>query len=129
MDKKMNVSSRDALILKTIEPILKEIEDTKKRQTVLDFWMKDCKRYMEQYESLAQDVKNEKTSLKEGCEVVKTITNYVLKKADDIDLLLDDRKIIKKIKHAFRELCGTWPYKSKVATRGLEKPRGLFSLT
>ncbi len=115
---------RDILIRKHMEPLLEEIEDSSKRQKVLDFWMKDCKKYMEQCESLSQDIENKRISLTDACQRLKIITDHMLQRGDEIEILLDNKKIIKKIKQTFRILCGIWPYKSKIVKRGFEKPRG-----
>jgi SAM-dependent methyltransferase len=111
-------------IKEVIKPILEEIKDPIKNQKVSDFFMIDCKKYIEQSETLTQDIKDNKVSLDAACRRFNVITEDIFRKGDKIELFLDDKIITKKIKHAFRILCGAWLHQGKITRRGFEKPRG-----
>lgn len=121
MDK---IEFSDVLLKKQIDPILAEIGDFEKRMRVSDFFMKDCKQFMNDCASLSEDMKNKKVSLENACQRFDTITDNIFKKGDEIDLLLDNKIIIKKIKQIFRNSCGLWLHEGKITRRGYEKPRG-----
>ena len=121
MDK---IEFSDDLIKKQIDPILEEIKDPEKRMRVSDFFMKDCKKFMEECESLSKDMENKRVPLEDACRRFDPITDNIFEKGNEIDLLLDDKIIIKKIKQVFRSFCCFWLHKGKIAKRGYEKPRG-----
>jgi hypothetical protein len=51
---------RDVLIRKYIKPIVDNIEDSSIKQKVIEFWTKDCKKYMNQVDSLTKSIKKKK---------------------------------------------------------------------
>lgn len=115
---------RDMLIQTHIEAILNKIDNDEKRQKVLEFWTKDFKKYITDFNSVSRDIKNKKISLNDACKKLNVMNNAVLRKSDETELLLDDKKLAKKIKEIFRIMCGPWAYKGNIVKRAFEKPRG-----
>lgn len=115
---------RDVSIRKYIKPIVDNIEDSSIKQKVIEFWTKDCEKYINQIDSLTKNIKKKAISLEDACKKTETITDNILQKGDKLESLLADRIIVKKIKETFRLLCGPWAYKGKIVKRAFEKPRG-----
>lgn len=115
---------REILIKINIKEIIDKINDDIKKQKILNFWLKDFKRYMNEFASLSMEVKNRQTSLSNGSDKLKKITNDILQKGDNLDQFLCDTIISKKTKKIFRSLCGLWAYQGKIVKRAFEKPKG-----
>lgn len=115
---------RNILIQTSIEPFINDIKDAEKKQKTLTFWLKDFKKYMSDFDFLERDIKNKQISLPEGCKKLKNMTDSILQKADELEVLLNDRVITKKIKATLRLLCGPWAYQGEIVKRAFKKPRG-----
>jgi extracellular factor (EF) 3-hydroxypalmitic acid methyl ester biosynthesis protein len=123
--KKKDISIlRDVLIRSTIDPILDAIDDAVVKKKVLGFWERDIKKYMDQLDLLTEAIKSNKISLIDAYSKGSPVSNNIMEKANEIESLVNNRTISKKMKEAFRFLCGPWAYKGKIVKRGYEKPRG-----
>ena len=123
--KKKDISIlRDILIRSTIDPILDAIDEPAVNKKVLEFWECDIKKYMDQLDLLAEAIKGEKISLIDAYQKGAPVSDSIIKKAGEIESLISNKVILRKMKEAFRFLCGLWAYRGKIVKRGYEKPRG-----
>lgn len=114
---------RKKLIKIQIEKLLSEIRDVKIRDMVSNFFLEDLLEYVNEIIKLIPYFSREECS--EGLEekLARLNTQFLLK-GYCLEELLADKKNMQKIKDNFRELIGTWTYKSVIMKRAFEKPRG-----
>ena len=114
---------RSVLIKNNLNLLLQKVADEKARDLVSAYWNSDFKEYMNK---LVRAVKlSEQGEDKEDvCKEVNRFNEAIMQAGDALEIRLNDRILIKKIKKVFREVCGPWVYKAEIVKHAFEKPRG-----
>lgn len=115
---------RRELINTQIVGLLAEIKSNELRKQISDFFLKDVLNYINQLLILASDLSHRKEYSLDSQKYFDHLTTQILLKGFCLEELLDDKKIMDKVKDNFRKLVGTWIYKSTIVKRAFEKPRG-----
>jgi len=115
---------RNMLIQRHSEQVLSRISNAKFREQVMDFLMSDCKEYIGRFESISKSLADNRISKREADDRIKHITDEILQIGDKLETLLDNKIATKRMKEAFRAVCGPLAYKGDVVRRAFEKPRG-----
>jgi hypothetical protein len=96
------------------------------RREISSFFLKDTLEYLVRLNKITYNFKfiKNKTDLRRLEKDFFESTDKILSKAYKLEILLNNKALVKKIKQAFRDLVERWIYKGKIVKRGYEKPRG-----
>ena len=124
LDETHAVLLRKELIKTQISELLRDIKSSQIKREVSHFFLKDVLDYISRIIKLIPDLsKQEKYSL-ELEKYLDHLNIQILLKGYCLEMLLSNEQIVKRIKETFRQLVGTWIYKSVVLKRAFERPRG-----
>jgi hypothetical protein len=117
---------RKLIIMQHMVNVLKLIDknDTDTTEKLSEFFTNDLLGYIKYFEELRSSLSKNLISINDSYDVFKYITDKVLSRADKIELSIDKKVVMKKIKESFRSLCGLLVYRGKIVKRAFEKPRG-----
>ncbi|RJP29200.1 MAG: hypothetical protein C4533_05215 [Candidatus Omnitrophota bacterium] len=114
---------RTILIKNSLKSLLNKVGDKKTQDLISNFWNVDFKDYMNKLVKMAQSLEQGEDKEKIYKEIV-TINDNIVQKGDELENQLNNKILIKKVKKAFREICGPWVYKAEIVKHAFEKPRG-----
>jgi len=115
---------RLALIKLYTGSTLEKLQDAESKEKVWNYWNKDFKKFLDKLIEVSDNLYSANIDKKKAEEIITEISDTVLHKGDELEICLNNEIIIKKVKRAFRELCGPWVYRSKIVKHAFEKPRG-----
>jgi SAM-dependent methyltransferase len=115
---------RKELIKMQINSFLDEIDSLQIKKQIYDFFLEDVLHYINQIISCVSLHNRHKEYSLELQRDFDRFTTEILLKGYCLEELLSDKKIMQRVKDRFRQLVGTWIYKSIIVKRGFEKPRG-----
>src|SRR3989338_1620215 len=115
---------RKELIKTEISGLLNEINPSEVREQISCFFLKDVLGYISEIIKLISIQSRHREYSLELQKEFDRLTTKILLKGYCLEELLIDRKIMQKVKDRFRQLIGTWIYKSMIVKRAYEKPRG-----
>ncbi|MDP8298041.1 MAG: methyltransferase domain-containing protein [Candidatus Orphnella occulta] len=115
---------QDILIQRHLEQAISKVDNPELREKVTCFIAKDCKEYICKFDAISRGLKNSSITKDEADNRVKNITDSILQKGNNLESLIDNKVAIKKVKEAFRAICGPLGYKGRVVKRAFDKPRG-----
>lgn len=107
-----------------INDILLMTNNIKVKKKISDFLIKDVKTYVDKLVGLESEIESASITLNEANKIFSSYTNQIIRKAEELELNVNGL-ILKNIKETFREILKNSPvYKSLIARRGHDKPRG-----
>jgi len=115
---------RSIWIHKAIEPTIDKISNAEIKKKVFNFFTLDCKKYVSQLDVLTSKMKDAEISLDEACRRSEKFTDSIIEKGHELESLLEDKILVRKLKETFRIVLGPWGYRGKILKRAFEKPRG-----
>lgn len=115
---------RKELIKTEISSLLNEINPSEVKEQISCFFLKDVIDYITEIIRLISIQSRQREYSLELQKEFDRLTTKVLLKGYCLEELLIDKKIVQKVKDRFRQLVGTWIYKSMIVKRAFEKPRG-----
>jgi len=115
---------RKELIKAQIAELVDEIKEPEMKTLVSDFFLKDMLTHISEVIKIIQHLSEEKQYSEIMERSLDHLNTQILLKGYCLEELMPDRKIMQKVKDKFRQLIGTWIYKSSIVKRGFEKPRG-----
>lgn len=115
---------RKELIKIQTERLLSEIKDIETKKMVSNFFLKDLLEYINEVIKLIPYFSREDKYSEDLEKRLEQLNTRFLLKGYCLEELLADKKNMQKVKDNFRELVGTWAYKSVIMKRAFEKPRG-----
>ncbi|MDD5610073.1 MAG: class I SAM-dependent methyltransferase [Candidatus Omnitrophica bacterium] len=110
--------------IKITPPALSNINDPDSKKRIDGFWNKDFKGYLDKLIKISDALDRGELDKEEAVASVTDISEAIFHAGDELEAFLNNKVIIKKIKKAFRELCGPWVYRSKIVKHAFDKPRG-----
>ncbi|MCM8824483.1 MAG: PilZ domain-containing protein [Candidatus Omnitrophica bacterium] len=124
LGEKERAELRKELIKIKTESLLSGIKDIEIKKIVSDFFLKDLLEYINEIIKLIPYFSIEEMYSEDLEKKLEQLNTQFLLKGHCIEELLSDKKNMEKVKDNFRELVGTWAYKSVIMKRAFEKPRG-----
>jgi len=115
---------REELIKSQIRGLLNEVKDSEAKKHIFHFFLKDMLDYVNEVVRLIPHLSKEGEYSLELEKKIDYLNNQILLKGYSLDVLLSDRRIMQRVKDNFRQLIGTWVYKSAIVKRAFDKPRG-----
>lgn len=115
---------RKKLIEAQISGLLNEITSPELRLQIANFFLKDLLNYVNGIEKLIEHVSRKKEYSLEFEKNLDHLNILISLKGYCLEELLSHIPIMKKVKKNFRQLIGTWVYKSIIVKRAFEKPKG-----
>ncbi|MCX7661196.1 MAG: PilZ domain-containing protein, partial [Candidatus Omnitrophica bacterium] len=115
---------RKELIRIKVFSLLNEIKEEKLKEIATNFFLKDLLEYIERILKIISRISKEKEYNYQIEKELEELNNEIVLKGHSLEESLKDKKIIQKVKENFRELIGTWAYRSIIMKRAFEKPRG-----
>jgi hypothetical protein len=114
---------RKSLVYKQLRFVIKNVKDKKAKKEIVKF-SKFFKQYLLDLFALTSDIEKKKVSLNDAYNKLSILTNGIMKRGDALDVSINNRMLMKKLKQDFRTLVGCWAYKSLIVKRSFDKPRG-----
>ena len=115
---------RKELVKAQCHRILSGINDTKTKNIVSSFFLKDILEYINDVIKLIYQM-SMRNNYSEALEnKLENLNTQFLLNAYSAEQLLSDKRSRQKIKESFRQLAGSWVYKSMIMKRAFDKPRG-----
>jgi len=124
LDESSKSRLRKELIKTQIDELLKEIKSSEVKEQTLQFFLKDILSYIKEITGIAEEFSYQKKYSSDLQKKFDDLTTQILLKGYCLEELFEDKKITQRIKDNFRQLVGTWIYKSAIVKRAYEKPRG-----
>lgn len=124
LDESSKSRLRKELIKTQINELLKEIKSSEVKEQTLQFFLKDILSYIKEIIDIAEEFSYQKKYSLDLQKKFDDLTIQILLKGYCLEELFEDKKITQRIKENFRQLVGTWIYKSAIVKRAYEKPRG-----
>ena len=115
---------RNELIKVQIKGLLLEIKNTKVREDVSSFFLKDMLEYVSEINKVIAHLPKDDVYSEATEERLTHLNNQIVLKGYCLEELLSDKIIMQKVRDNFRHLIGAWAYKSPILKRAFEKPRG-----
>lgn len=115
---------RNELIKAQIKGLLNEIKNTKVREDVSNFFLKDMLEYVNEINKVITHLLKDDVYSEAIDERLTHLNNQIVLKGYCLEELLSDKIIMQKVRDSFRHLIGVWAYKSPIMKRAFEKPRG-----
>lgn len=112
----------DEYILNLVKDL--KTEDREVSDKIESFFRRDVKWFIEGLIDLEQHIKNKTMSEDAIFERLTNISDEIVKKGDEVEKLVKNRLLMKKIKEGFRSLVGHWVYKSKIVKMSLKESYG-----
>lgn len=115
---------RKKLVQNQVEKLVENLKDEETKNYISQFFLKDILDYINEITALTlkqPENENDKLNLEKEIE---HLNNKILLKGYCLELLLSDKKVVKKVKESFRDLVGSWVYKSAIVKRAFDKPEG-----
>ncbi|MDD4179055.1 MAG: class I SAM-dependent methyltransferase [Candidatus Margulisbacteria bacterium] len=110
---------------KAIEEINQMIVDNSQKQQIFSFFDNEVAAYVELLIKLEKDIARNPALLDTAIQTtLNEATMKIIKRGYELGNTIGDKKIIDKIKNAFRETIMPWMSKSLIMYRGLTKPKG-----
>lgn len=119
-----DMKSQEDSIKSQISGLLNEIKDPETKRQIFHFFLKDLSNYLEDIIRLNSDILKQKDYSLELEKKLDRLNTEILLKGYCSEELLSDKVIMQKVKDNFRQLVGTWIYKSLIMMRAFEKPKG-----
>lgn len=115
---------REQLMRIQINGLLNEIKSSDIKNRISSFFLNDILGYIKEIIKLTSVTLQQKSYSLELEKKFDHLNTQVLLKGYCLEELLTDKKIMQKVKDNFRQLVGTWIYKSAIVKRAFEKPLG-----
>lgn len=114
---------RSILIKSSLNSLLQKVIDKKNQDLISAFWNDDLREYINKLAKMTKLLEQGEDKEPIYKEVVSS-SDAIMQRGDELENRLNDKMLIKKVKKAFREICGPWVYQSEIVKRAFEKPRG-----
>jgi len=124
LDEKEKAELRRELIAIQISELLNEIKESEIKKLISDFFLKDILNHISEIIKITRHLSKEKEYSEEIERKLDQLNTQILLKGYCLEELFSDKGIMQKVKDNFRQLLGTWIYKSVIMKRAFEKPRG-----
>ncbi|MCM8773897.1 MAG: PilZ domain-containing protein [Candidatus Omnitrophica bacterium] len=124
LTKKQQLLLRKELIKNKIHPLVTNIDDNKIKRYLCRFFLKDILEYINEMENILISLRGRRNYSLEMEKEIERLTNRLLLKGYCLELLISEKEGIQKIKDNFRQLVGTWIYKSNIVKWAFDKPYG-----
>lgn len=115
---------RKELIKIQIKSLLDEIRDSKTKEDIFNFFLKDMLDYISEINNIISHISDDNVYSEEIETKITHLNNQIVLKGYCLEELLSEKKIMQRVRDNFRYLVGAWAYKSPVMKRAFEKPRG-----
>jgi len=115
---------RKSLITTYTHNLINSIKEMYKKQKVRQFWYVRFNSYLNDLSALSSKMDNELITHEDAFSHVLHINNKILKYGDELEMFLEDKVLVRKIKRIFRQLCSPWVYRSDIVKYAYEKQRG-----
>ena len=123
LNEKQKAELRKELIKTQCDNLLSAIKDVKTKDTISRFFLTDLLDYINEVVRLIPHLSKDEYSEELEKRLEHLNTQFLLK-GYCLEELLSDKRNMQKVKENFRQLIGTWAYKSVIMKRALDKPRG-----
>lgn len=120
LDESQEIALRRELIKAQIKGLLSEVKDSRVKKEIRHFFLKDVLEYITKITKLLPYLSEREYSL-ELEKKLERLNIEILLKGYCLELLLSDKGIMRKVKDNFRQLAGTWIYKSIIVKRAFDK--------
>ncbi len=109
-----------------IHQLIKNLPETEKEisDKIEHFFKGDVKAFVENLIRLEAEIKAKSRSEDSILGELTTASEEILKKGDELEEIINDKQLVKKIKEGFRSLVGNWVYKSKIVKMSLKESYG-----
>lgn len=115
---------RKELVKAQCHKLLSKIKDAETRNIITNFFLKDILEYINDVIKLIPQM-SLRNSYSETIEKkLEHLNTQFLLTGYSAEQLLSDKRNRQKIKESFRQLIGSWVYKSVIMKRAFDKPRG-----
>lgn len=115
---------REELIKTQIRTLLDAIKSSDVQQQISNFFLRDVLNNINKILKITSTISQQKDYSLELEKRLNHLNTQILLKGDCLEELLSDKKVMQKVKDNFRQLVGTWAYKSVIMKRAFDKPRG-----
>lgn len=115
---------RRELVKTQCQKLLGGINDTKTKSIITDFFLKDILEYINNVIKLISQMSLSDKYSEVLEKKLENLNTQLLLNGYSVEELLSDKRNKQKIKESFRQLVGSWVYKSVIMRRAFDKPRG-----
>lgn len=124
MDNNVRSILRKVLIYLAVKETIKNLEEEETKRKILRFFTNYVRLYVEKIIELTQEIDFGTCSQEEAEKTFFFLTDNIMQKAEELERVITQRVILKKIRQTFRKLVSSWIYKGNIVKRALNKPRG-----
>lgn len=108
-----------------LESMLAKIPNTNNQKSVWNFFTGDIKNFNEKINNIDQEIISNRILIDKACLAVNQCIEAILQKAQKIEGIVEEKTILKQVKHIFREMIKRdFIDKSFLISRGYNKPSG-----
>lgn len=124
LNEKQKAELRKELIKTQCDHLLLSIKDAETKDAISRFFLTDLVEYVNEVIKLIPYLSKEEEYSDDLEKKLEHLNTQFLLKGYCLEELLSDKRNMHKVKDSFRQLIGTWAYKSVIMKRALDKPRG-----
>lgn len=114
---------RKYMVSRKFKSIVKGMKNKEERRMVLRF-AKQYRDYLFSLFEISNSLEEKKIKKEEAYKSVSSLTDDILNKGNYLDEVINNKRLMDKLKHEFRVLTSSWAYKSQIVKRSQDKPRG-----
>lgn len=115
---------RKAIILSQIKELTEEIKEKDTSNKVYEFFTVQVAGYLDAVSDLNKRLVDNNISSQEIEEKLAKLNDFIVQKAYELEITIDNRIYVKKLKSVFRKLVNSWTNKGLITKHALEKPKG-----
>lgn len=124
LEKFQKQALRKELVENQLKKLTQNIADQEVKNYILRFFSQDILDYINKITELKTEYQDDSAYSLELEKKLEDLNNKILLKGYCLELLLSDKKVLRKIKESFRDLAGAWVYKSAIVKQAFDKPQG-----